>query len=91
MWTINQLTEATQGRTTATGSANSFDKVILDSREITEGDIFLCMQGEKADGHDYISGAIEKGASCIIYSDKNAIKGFEKAKATFLLIRMVVI
>lgn len=84
MWTINQLTEATQGKTTATGSANSFDKVILDSREVTEGDIFLCMQGEKADGHDYISGAIEKGASCIIYSDKNAIKGFENAKATFL-------
>ncbi len=39
----------------------------LDSREIVEGSIFLAIKGYQADGRDYISAAIEDGASVIFY------------------------
>lgn len=39
-----------------------------DSREIKEGDIFLALEGSVADGHNYITKAIEKGAKTILVS-----------------------
>ncbi|MBM3655980.1 MAG: UDP-N-acetylmuramoyl-tripeptide--D-alanyl-D-alanine ligase [Actinobacteria bacterium] len=41
------------------GSAASFQ---FDSRQITPGDVFLALKGEKGDGHDYIAEAVKKGA-----------------------------
>jgi UDP-N-acetylmuramoyl-L-alanyl-D-glutamate--2,6-diaminopimelate ligase len=38
----------------------------VDSREVTEGTLFAAIRGEKADGHDYIDTALEKGASAIM-------------------------
>ncbi|MBR2620617.1 MAG: UDP-N-acetylmuramoyl-L-alanyl-D-glutamate--2,6-diaminopimelate ligase, partial [Firmicutes bacterium] len=40
--------------------------VIYDSRNITEGTMFVCMVGAVTDGHKYIPDAIEKGASVIV-------------------------
>ncbi len=34
----------------------------LDSREATDGSLFLAIRGDKADGHDFISQAIKNGA-----------------------------
>jgi len=39
-----------------------------DSRKIGEGDVFVAIEGYKTDGHNYISGALEKGAVAIICS-----------------------
>ncbi|MFS0672345.1 UDP-N-acetylmuramoyl-L-alanyl-D-glutamate--2,6-diaminopimelate ligase [Ornithinibacillus sp. 179-J 7C1 HS] len=38
----------------------------MDSREITNGDMFVCINGFTVDGHDYVEEAIEKGASVIV-------------------------
>jgi len=35
----------------------------VDSRTLIPGSMFVAMQGETADGHDYVSDAFEKGAS----------------------------
>jgi len=43
-----------------------------DSREIKSGWLFVCLKGEKSDGHDYIPQAIEHGAAAIVLSDTNA-------------------
>jgi len=40
----------------------------INSKEIEEGDLFVCVKGIKADRHDFISEAIKNGASCIIGS-----------------------
>ena len=37
-------------------------EVVIDSREITEGGIFLALKGERTDGHRYIGTVFEKGA-----------------------------
>lgn len=48
----------------------SLDKEIVniqyDSRKVSKGDIFVCLSGFEADGHDYAFKAVESGASVII-------------------------
>lgn len=44
-----------------------------DSNEVTKGDIFVAIQGNKYDGHDYISQAVKSGA-CAIITDSQSSK-----------------
>lgn len=37
-----------------------------DSRMVGAGDLFVAVRGETVDGHDFIEGALEKGASAIV-------------------------
>ena len=37
-----------------------------DSREVKQGDCFVCISGAKEDGHQYAKMAIEKGASAVV-------------------------
>lgn len=39
---------------------------VIDSRQVRPGDIFVAYRGEKADGHDYITAALDKGAACCL-------------------------
>lgn len=48
-------------------------KVCIDSRLIRPGDIFVCIKGEKADGHEFIPMAIQKGAIGFLVSEKTEI------------------
>lgn len=41
-------------------------RVVIDSREVTPGDFFVAYKGEKADGHDYITAAFDRGAVCCL-------------------------
>ncbi|MCR5802252.1 MAG: UDP-N-acetylmuramoyl-tripeptide--D-alanyl-D-alanine ligase [Lachnospiraceae bacterium] len=40
--------------------------VVIDSRIVSEGGVFIAAPGEKTDGHKYIEGVLEKKASLII-------------------------
>jgi UDP-N-acetylmuramoyl-L-alanyl-D-glutamate--2,6-diaminopimelate ligase len=39
----------------------------LDSREISPGDAFVALRGERLDGRDFIGDAVENGAAAVIY------------------------
>lgn len=41
-------------------------RVIIDSRAVEPGDMFVAYKGEKVDGHDYIPAAFAKGAACCL-------------------------
>ena len=41
-------------------------KIDFDSRKIEKNDLFVAIRGTISDGHDYISKAIDLGASAII-------------------------
>jgi UDP-N-acetylmuramoyl-tripeptide--D-alanyl-D-alanine ligase len=41
-------------------------RVIIDSRAVEPGDMFVAYRGEKVDGHNYIGTALEKGAACCL-------------------------
>lgn len=44
------------------------DRVVYDSRKITEGCLFICIKGANFDGHDYAVEAVEKGAGVLVVS-----------------------
>ena len=56
-------------------SATIFSGATFDSREVKPGMLFVALKGEKADGHDYIPQALEKGAAGIIdgYDDLDRV------------------
>ena len=41
-------------------------QIVIDSRQVQQGDIFVAYHGEKTDGHDYISAALDRGAACCL-------------------------
>lgn len=41
-------------------------RVVIDSRAVEPGDLFVAYKGERVDGHDYIRTALEKGAACCL-------------------------
>ncbi len=40
--------------------------VVTDSRQVRSGSLFIALQGENSDGHDYIDSAFENGAFCCV-------------------------
>ncbi|MCB5247665.1 MAG: UDP-N-acetylmuramoyl-L-alanyl-D-glutamate--2,6-diaminopimelate ligase [Candidatus Cloacimonetes bacterium] len=68
-------------------------QVRVDNREIEAGDIFACIKGQAADGHDYIADARQKQAALIVceneFTDKlPAIRVSDTRKATALLAKL---
>ena len=48
------------------GNNTSITGISYDSRETKEGDIFVCLIGEKTDGHNFTKEASQKGAKAIL-------------------------
>lgn len=44
------------------------EQVIYDSRKITEGCLFICIEGANFDGHEFAADAVEKGAKVLVVS-----------------------
>ncbi len=40
--------------------------LVYDSRNVHDGDVFVCVSGAVCDGHDYIDKAVSAGAACIV-------------------------
>ncbi|MEM1135102.1 MAG: UDP-N-acetylmuramoyl-L-alanyl-D-glutamate--2,6-diaminopimelate ligase [Bacteroidota bacterium] len=58
------------GRYPTVSFRGSTDRMInhicFDSREVTEGDMFIAVEGTVVDGHNYITQAVEKGATTVV-------------------------
>jgi len=54
----------------ATGAEGALDGevrgVCLDSRRVTEGNLFVALRGEAHDAHDYLAQAVEGGAAAVV-------------------------
>lgn len=44
--------------------------VVIDSRKVLPGSLFVALKGERTDGHVYIENVIENGAVCVLVSDE---------------------
>src|SRR6478609_47449 len=60
-FTAAEIAEITSGRLVADPSITPLS-VVTDSREATEGSLYVAKPGESADGHDYIQAAFDRGA-----------------------------
>ncbi|MBQ2720964.1 MAG: hypothetical protein IJF23_05450, partial [Clostridia bacterium] len=52
------------------GGDTEFFGGAYDSREVFPGSLFVCLPGERTDGHNYINNAAEKGAVAAICQRK---------------------
>ncbi len=63
--TGKSVAEACQGKLIFEGTKKAYSAVI-DSRKVSEGDIFVAIVGERTDGHLYLASAAEKGAAAVL-------------------------
>ncbi|MEG1779186.1 MAG: Mur ligase domain-containing protein, partial [Oscillospiraceae bacterium] len=61
---LKQLLEGLEYQTKL--SDTEIKTVTGDSRQVENGSLFVCIKGEKSDGHKYADKAIENGASAIL-------------------------
>ncbi len=70
--TLRQIAVATGG--TYCGDLRSGDAlitgVVSDNRDVTSGNLFVCIKGERTDGHLYAEAAYRSGASCCLCEQK---------------------
>jgi len=48
----------------------NIDKIVYDSREAGPNSLFICIEGLKTDGHQYINDAYQKGAKAVVVEKK---------------------
>ncbi|QIL03078.1 UDP-N-acetylmuramoyl-tripeptide--D-alanyl-D-alanine ligase [Sphingomonas sinipercae] len=65
LWTSDEIAEATGGTASASFEVTG---VTFDSREVEPGDLFVAMPGTAYDGHRFVDGAFDAGASGAIVS-----------------------
>ncbi len=61
-----ELALATEGVLVGRGHATGFAGVTSDSRNVSEGEVFVALRGEKFDGHDHVAAAVARGASALL-------------------------
>ena len=66
--TLQQIAEATGGRLLYAEGSLAVGRVWTDSRTVRSGDLFVALDGERFDGHDYLAQAIAAGALAVVVS-----------------------
>jgi UDP-N-acetylmuramoyl-tripeptide--D-alanyl-D-alanine ligase len=61
--TISEVLRATGGALIRGESEKTFQGVSTDSRQLQEGNLFLCLRGENFDGHRFLAAAAAAGAA----------------------------
>jgi len=72
MFSVSEIAKLVDGRL-LNGVEDTPRRVIHDSRLVQEGDLFVALKGERADGHAFLEEAFARGACGAIVSDRKAI------------------
>lgn len=62
------------------------ENVVYDSRKVTEGSLFICIEGGTADGHTFVPDVVKKGAKALIVTKD--VSGLLPADADVTVIRV---
>ena len=73
--TAEDCLKVVDGKLLAGKNSNVFRGVSINSRTLQKGELFVCIQGDNFDGHDFQGEAIKKGAAGIILSRLNNLSG----------------
>ena len=65
---LNQIARACGGTYTGDESRKSLEVsgVVIDSRKVEHGYLFIALKGERVDGHSFIPAVFAKGAACVL-------------------------
>lgn len=70
-----EVLEATGGTLIQEGTARIFHGISTDSREAMNEALFIPLEGERFDGHDFLSSAVENGATGLLVQEGKEEKG----------------
>ncbi len=59
---LNTLLSAVRGEAIGFDGRGTIARIATDSRQVSPGDLFWALRGERADGHDFIAEALRRGA-----------------------------
>ncbi|NLD19307.1 MAG: UDP-N-acetylmuramoyl-tripeptide--D-alanyl-D-alanine ligase [Clostridiales bacterium] len=84
---IDNIIKATKGRLISPGKSQYIIGVKHDSRECEAGDMFVAVQGENQDGHDYIPQVLKSGCRVFLVSHLGEwMDDVEKAGGTIICV-----
>jgi len=68
---VHDILAGTGGRMFGSISRNDLlNRVIHDSRDVGEGDLFVALQGERVDAHRFVPDALEAGAGAVMVNEE---------------------
>jgi len=70
-WNAAHIILATSGKLVSPGQKKIYGEISTDSRNLRSGDVFVALQGENFDGHDFIASAVKNGAAAIVVSRRS--------------------
>ncbi|MCM5556957.1 UDP-N-acetylmuramoylalanyl-D-glutamyl-2,6-diaminopimelate--D-alanyl-D-alanine ligase [Pleomorphomonas sp. NRK JP5] len=68
MWSPDEFVKALCGE--AEGEVPPIDSISIDSRTVERGGAFFAIAGDRFDGHDFVEGALRKGAAVAVVSSE---------------------
>ena len=71
MFTLKEIVAATQGILIHGDENKGVKGVSINTRTLQKGDLFIAIEGQKFDGHDFLSRSVKKGASALLVAKKN--------------------
>ena len=63
---VGRIAEIVAGRSVGDPEALVTSPVVIDSRHVPPGGLFVALRGERADGHDHVDGAAGQGAAAAL-------------------------
>lgn len=70
-WKLKELAEYCNGEIICGSENEDIQGFSIDSRRLNKGDLFVALEGERTDGHYFIKGAFDSGASaCLVQEGK---------------------
>jgi len=82
-WTAAQIASETGGHITAGDPDTRFERIVIDGRSATHGDLYVAIVGEVHDGHDFVDQAAAAGARAALVR-----RGFRAASPDFCVIEV---
>ncbi|MCR5758413.1 MAG: UDP-N-acetylmuramoyl-tripeptide--D-alanyl-D-alanine ligase [Selenomonas sp.] len=83
MFTLEEIVGATSAHIYKTEKRN-FSAVVTDTRKISQGALFVALQGDKFNGEDFAADALLKGAAGVVVSEECAPEMLKRCQGTVL-------
>lgn len=82
---LRELLEEIEYECVKSGTERSVSGVVYDSRQVTEGCLFICIKGANFDGHEFAADVVRRGAGVLVVSDP--VEGIEKEDVTVIRVK----
>jgi len=87
VFSIEQVIKAVGGILISGAAQNTVSGISTDSRLVERGNLFIALQGENFDGHDFVRNVVEKGATSVLISN-TSIPDLEKLDKAVSVIKV---